>query len=336
MPELNQSEIARISQVSQATVSRVLNGDPRVNTELRDRVLVALKAHDYVPDSRAQSLRSQKTGVLGLVVQRSPQALAAEPFYHNLIAQILEIGGQRNYHLCVDAARTARSRHSIFEEMLRTRRVDGLILVEPKAEDEGIARLMREGFPFVLIGRYPMDETVYSVDNDNVDAARIAAEHLYARGRRRIAYIGGIKEVMCTLDRLEGYRRTLEAHGDAFDPALTRFGHFDEKTGYDSMTALLDLPHPPDAVVAVDDVVAAGAMRAAHARGVCIPQQLAIVGFNDSFFCSYLHPALTSVSIDTTDLAQTAAGMLIDLIEQRPVTPRRRIVPCRLVDRASS
>ena len=109
MPELTQNQIARLSRVSQATVSRVLRGDPRVNEELRQRVLAVIEKHGYVPDARAQSLRSQRSGILGLVVHRSPRRLAGDPFFSALIAALIEFGGKAGYHLCVDAARAIQS-----------------------------------------------------------------------------------------------------------------------------------------------------------------------------------------------------------------------------------
>lgn len=336
MPELTQEQIAKLSQVSQATVSRVLPGDPRVNEELRQRVLAVVKKHGYVPDARAQSLRSQRTGTLGLVVHRSPKQLARDPFFSALIAAIIEFAGEEGYHLCVDAARALQSRRAIYEELLRTRRVDGLILVEPQTQDERMPRLLEEGFPFVLIGRYEPTDAVYSVDNDNVGAGQLATEHLIRQGHRRIAYIGGPRGLFVCEDRYQGYRKALEEAGLDYAPEMVGWGDFSEAHGYRWMNRLLDLPQPPTAVVAVDDLVAIGALRAAKERGVAVPQQMAIIGFNDTPFCQYVDPPLSSVAVEIRTLAQIATRVLIDLIEDRQPCQRRHIVPCRLVERAST
>lgn len=336
MPELTQTEIAKLAKVSQATVSRVLNKDPQVNPQLRERVLAVIETHGYVPDARAQSLRAQKSATLGLVVHRSPRQLAHDPFFSALIAAILEFAGKHGYHLCVDAARTLGSRRAIYEELLRTRRVDGLILVESQTEDERIARLNQEGFPFVLIGRYEPEEAVYSVDNDNRGAAQMAIRHLLAAGHRRIAYIGGPKDLIVTQDRLCGYQQALADSSIPYDPDLVVYGDFSEVSGYRAMTKLLQLAHPPTAVLAFDDVMAVGAMRAAKERNYRIPHEIAFVGFNDSPFCAYVEPPLTSIAVDIIGLAQIATEILIDLIEGRIVEPKRRIVPCRLVHRGSA
>ncbi|MCL6475478.1 MAG: LacI family transcriptional regulator [Firmicutes bacterium] len=336
MPELTQNQIARLSRVSQATVSRVLRGDPRVNEELRQRVLAVIEKHGYVPDARAQSLRSQRSGILGLVVHRSPRRLAGDPFFSALIAALIEFGGKAGYHLCVDAARAIQSRRAIYEELLRTRRVDGLILVEPQTQDERMPRLLQEGFPFVLIGRYEPTDAVYSVDNDNVGAGRMATEHLIRKGHERIAHISGPRGIFVCEDRHAGYRCTLEEAGLKYSPDLVVWGDFSEEHGYRAMSRLLSLPNPPTAVVAVDDLVAIGALRAAKERGVCIPQQLAIIGFNDSPFCQYVDPPLSSVAVDIRALAQMATDVLVKLVEGREVPQRRYIVPCHLVERQTT
>jgi DNA-binding LacI/PurR family transcriptional regulator len=204
MAELKQVEIARLAGVSQATVSRVLKGDPQVNAEMRERVLAVVQRLGYVPDARAQSLRSQRTRLLGLVIHRDPIALAGDPFFSALIAMIVEQAGRYDYHLCVDTARTARSQRAVYEELLRTRRVDGLILVESETHDRRIERLSREGFPFVLIGRYEPEDAVCSVDNDNISAASMATDYLLRTGRRRGCLSGRSSGANCNARPLAG------------------------------------------------------------------------------------------------------------------------------------
>jgi len=336
MAEIRQTEIARLARVSQATVSRVLNNDPQVNEELRQRVLAVVEALGYVPDARAQSLRAQRTRLLGLVIHRAPTALAYDPFFSALIASIIDQAGKQGYHLCVDAARTVKGQRAIYEELLRTRRVDGLILVESETRDERIARLTAEGFPFVLIGRYAPEDAIYTVDNDNIGAARMATEYLLQRGHRRIAYIGGPAGLTVTRDRLRGYREALQAHGIGYDAQLVAFGAFSEHGGARAMSELLSLSQPPDAVLALDDVLAIGAMREAQQRGLRIPDDIAIIGFNNTPLCSFVEPSLTSVAIDIPALARAATQRLIDLIEGHTPSPRRLIVPAHLVPRESA
>ncbi|MCX7993631.1 MAG: LacI family transcriptional regulator [Fimbriimonadales bacterium] len=336
MAELKQVEIARLAGVSQATVSRVLKGDPQVNEAMRERVLAVVQELGYVPDARAQSLRSQRTRLLGLVVHRAPAALAGDPFFSTLIASIVEQSGRYDYHLCVDTARTARSQRAIYEELLRTRRVDGLILVESETHDKRIERLCREGFPFVLIGRYDPIDAVCSVDNDNIGAAFMATDYLLRTGRQRVAYIGGPAGLTVTRDRLQGYKNALEAHGIGYNPCLIGFSEFNERSAASAMAELLNHSPAPDAVLGLDDRIALGAMREAKRHGVRIPDEIAFIGFNDSPLCNYVEPSLTSVAVDIPALARKATEMLIALIEGREPHPKRQIVPARLVKRESA
>lgn len=336
MAELKQVEIARLAGVSQATVSRVLKGDPQVNEAMRERVLAVVRELGYVPDARAQSLRSQRTRLLGLVVHRAPEALAGDPFFSALIASIIEQAGKHDYHLCVDTARTARSQRAIYEELLRTRRVDGLILVESEAHDRRIERLSSEGFPFVLIGRYEPQDALYTVDNDNVGAAFMATDYLIRTGRRRIAYIGGPAGLTVTRDRLQGYKNALEAHGIPYQPALVTFAEFNERSAASAMAELLSQSPAPDAVLGLDDLIALGALREAKRQGIRVPDEIAFIGFNDSPLCRYVEPSLTSIAVDIPALARHATETLIALIEGRAPETRRRIVPARLVKRESA
>lgn len=336
MAELKQAEIAKLAGVSQATVSRVLKGDPQVNNEMRERVLAVVQQMGYVPDARAQSLRSQRTRLLGLVIHRSPDALAGDPFFSTLIAMIVEQAGRHDYHLCVDTARTARSQRAIYEELLRTRRVDGLILIESETHDRRIERLSREGFPFVLIGHYDPEDVVYSVDNDNIRAAFMATDYLLRSGRQRVAYLGGPAGLTVTRDRLQGYKQALEAHGIGYDPRRAVFADFNARSAASAIAELLSQSPAPDAILALDDMLAIAAMRTVKQHGYRVPEDIALVGFNDSPLCEYVEPRLTSVSVEIRALARAATEMLIGLVEGQELTAKRQIVPARLIKRDSA
>lgn len=336
MAELKQAEIAKLAGVSQATVSRVLKGDPQVNNEMRERVLAVVQQMGYVPDARAQSLRSQRTRLLGLVIHRAPDALAGDPFFSALIATIVEQAGRHDYHLCVDTARTARSQRAIYEELLRTRRVDGLILVESETHDRRIERLSCEGFPFVLIGHYAPEDAVYSVDNDNIRAAFMATDYLLRSGRQRVAYLGGPAGLTVTRDRLKGYKQALEAHGFGYDPHRVAFAEFNTRSAASATVELLNQSPAPDAILALDDMLAIAAMRTAKQQGYRVPDDLALIGFNDSPLCEYVEPHLTSISVEIPALARAATETLIGLVEGREPSAKRQIVPARLVKRDSA
>lgn len=336
LSELNQLEIARLSKVSQATVSRVLNGDNRVNQDVRDRVLSVVKEHDYAPNVRAQALRSKRSGILGLVVHRDAGELQQDPFFSPLIVAIMQAGIERGFYLCVDTARKVRSHRSIHEELLRTRRVDGLLLVESRDYDERIEWLCSQNFPFVLIGRYGQNDKVFSVDNDNVAAGKTVTDQLICTGHRRIAFIGGPPGVNVSEDRKRGYLNSLLSHGLPIDMSLVLHGDFSSEGGVRCMRQIMHQPERPDAVIAIDDLTAASCMQYAITNGVQVPDAMGFVGFNDSKFCQFLSPTLSSVSVEIRDLARFSTGMLIDLIEGKEVNPVHKIVPVSVQMRGST
>ena len=329
---VTQLDIAKLANVSQATVSRVLSGDDKVEGNIRDRVLDVIRLHNYQPDVRARSLRLRRTGLIGLVLKRPQGGLSDDPFFAALTAGIMDYLCGKPYHLCVDVVTDDESQGGIYDEMLRTRRVDGLILVEPEDADERINLLQRDRFPFVLIGN-PKNNNIYSVDNDNVHAGELATEHLIRNGYRRIAFLGGPRDITVSDDRIEGYRRAVTAAGYSPIIAYSKFGF---ESARETAVNLLDRERP-DALVVLDDFMACGVVLAARQLNMRIPDQLGLVSFNDSSLCNLLDMGLTSVSLGMDQIVQAAVCTLLQVIEQETEDIQvRHIVPCELKIRGSS
>lgn len=332
---ITQEQIARIAQVSQATVSRVVAGDPRVEPVLRDRVVAVMEEHNYKPDVRARSLRQKRTYLIGLVVKRPAGGLSDDPFFANLIAGITDTLVGMPYHLCVEMVSSDEDQAVVYDELLRTRRVDGLILVESEARDERIHRLQSEGFPFVLIGN-PVNgaDEIYSVDNDNVLAGRMATGHLIDLGYKNIAFLGGPEGVTVSEDRIQGYRDAMNEFGLPINVWHSEFGFSNARCATE---ALFESGERPDALVVLDDYMAMGAILAARTAGLRIPADLGMVSFNDSNLCQLLDSGLTSVSLNIPQLVQTACHTLLNIIEDKQAYgDRRTIIGCELKIRGSS
>lgn len=329
---VTQQDIAKLAKVSQSTVSRVLAGDERVEPDLRDRVLDAMQRKNYFADSRARSLRSRQVNLIGLVLKRTEGGIKDDPFFSCLISEISTVLARTPYHLCIDVARSNNEQAALYEEMLRTRRVDGLIVVEPEASDPRMSQLQQDQFPFVVIGN-PAAVQVDSVDNDNVLAARMAALHLVDNGFKNIGFIGGPEGVQVSDDRLLGYglamreRRLKEQwwHAD-----------FGICGAMESAISILGQPGAPSAFVVLDDFMAMGVCMAARQLGMRIPEDLAIVSFNDTTICQAVEGGLTSVNLNVEQLVGSACRMLIDRIERKATEVSRLIVPCELKVRKSS
>jgi len=329
---VTQQHIAKMAGVSQATVSRVLSGDDRVEPDIKDRVLAVVSDQKYRLDARARSLRKQQTHMVGLVVKRRPD-IQGDPFFSLLTGHILDHLADTDYHLCVDSAQEGAAQFETYEELLRSRRVDGLILVESEPDDKRIKALNRDQFPFVVIGN-PGSKSIASVDNDNVHAGELATEHLVEQGYINIAFIAGPEEVTVSQDRVAGYRSVMERHSREPRVWYSAFGH---TAARQVARDVLMSSNRPDAIVVLDDLMAMGVIQAAQEHGLAIPTDLGIVGFNNSMLSEVVDHGLSSVDLNIKEMARASVAMLLNLIEEpEELTERQVVVPCSLIRRGST
>lgn len=331
---LTQKKIAELANVSQPTVSRVLGGDAGVDADARARVMEIVRQHDYQPHAQARSLRTRRSDTLGLAVRRTRPDFAKEPFYAELITAVMDRAALQGYHLSVSASRTPDGERLFYDSLFNSRRVDGLIILESMERDERIERLREHDFPFVLIGRYDGSRDLFTVNNDNVGGAAMAVKYLLERGRKRIGYISGPPELTVSQDRQLGYRKALDEAGIAFDPNLVQQADFGELGGRKAATRLLK--HLPDAILTLDDLLGLGALATLKEHGKRVPEDVALVGFNDSLFCPHTDPPLTSVRVNVAEIGERAADILIARIENSDLAPCQVLVPCEIVGRESA
>jgi DNA-binding LacI/PurR family transcriptional regulator len=328
-----QQDVAKLAQVSQSTVSRVLSGDARVEPEIREKVLQAAVGAKYKPDARARSLRTRSTGLVGLAIQRPLGGLSDDPFYTSLISEILDNLSDTGYRLVLQSVPPGENQWKVYDELLRSRSVDGLLLVESEADDERLRHLHEDRFPFVLIGN-PMGLAVASVDNDNVEAGFLATSHLLENGYSRVGFLGGRRGITVSEDRITGYERALERNG-----AKTLVWHsgFGPESAYETALKALSGAKPPDALVVLDDFMAMGVVMAARKLGLRVPADLGLVSFNDTHVCNMLEGGLTSVSLNMPDLVRSAVSTLVAAAKAREVPePTRAVFDARLHVRGSS
>lgn len=329
-------DVAQRAAVSPSTVSRVLAGSTRISPDTHARVQKAMDELNYHPHAIAASLARRSTQSIGMVISRPPEQAFANPFFAEVIRGIGSVLHEAGLHLLLSFTPTPAEAHRVCLGLLRQRRVDGVILTSARQQDPLIAELHRECFPFVLIGRTQDGPPVSWVNNDNVLVGALATDHLLSRGHRRIALIIGPRDEVVSADRRQGWAQALARAGV---PAPTEYvvdGGFTQEGAYRAMERLLALPERPTAVVAADDVMALGALRAAKEHGLSVPGDLALVGVNDDPISAYLQPPLTTVRIPVFELGATAARSLIELLSPGSLGPRQVILPSQLVVRESS
>jgi LacI family transcriptional regulator len=329
---MNLEQIAKLSGVSRSTVSRVINNDPNVSVVTREKVLQVVKRVNYAPNAAARSLAAGHTNVLGLVIPMGVAALFTDPYFTILIQGVSSACNLREYSVMLWLAEPEFERRMI-RQIMHNGMLDGVIVSSMLMNDSLVRALADGGFPFILVGRHPTDARISYVDADNQGGAREAVTHLLRLGCTRVATITGPQNMIAGSDRLAGYRAALHDRGAAFDPALVAEGDFTEAGGYHAMQRLLS--RRPDAVFAASDIMALGALRAIREAGLRVPEDVALVGFDDLPQAARTDPPLTTIRQPVHRLGGTAVDTLIDVVEHPDSAPRRIVLPTELVVRTS-
>lgn len=331
---VTQGDVARRAGVSPRTVSNVVNEFPLVSDEVRQRVQRAIEELGYQPNVLARNLRRGRSGMLALAVPE-----LSLPYFSELAELVIAEAGRSSYGLVIEqtGGDPARERQ-LLKQNERGRLFDGLIL-SPLGLTLAEIREDAGGIPVVLLGEHIAGTPQDHVGIDNVAAAKDATTHLIELGRRRIAAIGQQGEPSGETGQLRsaGYRQALRAAGLTIDDSLiVPTASFHRRSGAAAMEQLLRLPSPPDAVFCYNDLLAIGAMRTILASGLRIPEDIAVVGFDDIEDAQYTFPALTTISPDKAGIARLAVGRLLERLNADEGSPASRSVEYRLVVREST
>ncbi|WNF27199.1 LacI family DNA-binding transcriptional regulator [Streptomyces sp. C11-1] len=330
-------EVAARAGVGRGTASRVINGSPRVSEATREAVEAAVAELGYVPNRAARALAGNRTDAIALVVPEPETRFFAEPYFSAIVRGVGAALADTEMQLLLTLAGNDRERRRL-AQYLTAHRVDGVLLVAVHADDPLPELLEQLGMPCVISGARHAAEPLASVDSDNFEGARAAVEHLVSRGRRQVATITGRLEVYGAQRRLDGYRAAVSEAGLAPDEHLIAPADFTEEGGARAMRELLARRPALDAVFAASDVMAAGARQVLREAGRRIPEDVALIGFDDSVVARHMHPALTSVRQPIEEMGRRMAQLLLDEIAGRaPGAERPTVVlPTELVVRDSS
>lgn len=322
-------DIARKAGVSHSTVSRALRGSPLVNPRTAERIRRLAAQMGYVPNAAARSLVTTRTSIIGLVI-----TTLADPFLAEIVRGVEEVALEAGYRLFLATSNADPERELAAVRALAESRVEGVIVASSRVGELYLPHLEALGVPIVLINQQREAPFIYSVASDSYQGAVLAVSYLMNLGHTRIAYIAGPPMARSNRLRLTGYQKTLAAAGIPPDPAWIVEGNGRPEAGEWGIQRLLEAPLRPTAVFCYNDMTAIGALRAARAAGLRVPEDLSIIGFDDILFAAYTEPPLTTIAQPKYEMGRTAMSMLLRLLQGERVPPHLQL-PCRLVERAS-
>jgi LacI family transcriptional regulator len=324
-------DVARLSGVSRSTVSRVINADENVKEETREKVLQVIQGINFQPNLAARSLAVGSTNNIGLVIPAGVAALFVDPYFPQLIQGVAAACNTHALSVMLWLDEPEHERRMI-SQILHNGLMDGVIVSSMLMDDPITMSLYESKMPFIQVGRHPTLD-VNSLDVDNIKASREATLYLWRLGRKMVATITGPQNQIAGFDRLQGYRLALHDLQHPYRPELVVEGDFTELGGYTAMQRLL--PLGPDAVFVGSDIMAVGAIRAIQEANLRIPDDIAIIGFDDIPLASKMNPPLATVRQDIRAMGAMAVETLIDIIAHPGEETRHVLINTELVVRES-
>jgi LacI family repressor for deo operon, udp, cdd, tsx, nupC, and nupG len=327
------TDVARVAGVSKGAVSFALNGRPGVAADTRERILGVARDLGWTPSLRGRALSVSRALAVGLVIARPPETLGSDPFFASFITGIETVLSERGYALMLQMVGDERSENESYRRLAASGRVDGVFLTDMQVDDLRPKLLHDLDLPTVVIGRADENGRWPAVGVDDRPGIVAAVEHLVALGHQHIGHVAGPTGFVHSLSRRTAWASAVTDAGLAPGPCVT--ADFSAKEGADATSALLDLHEPPTAIVYASDLMAIAGMSTAIGRGVGVPSQLSVVGYDDTPLAAYLQPALTTVRTDVVGWGRVAAIRLLALID-REAGPEIDLPPPELVIRSST
>jgi DNA-binding LacI/PurR family transcriptional regulator len=325
-------EVAARAGVGRGTASRAINGGEKVSERARQAVELAIAELGYVPNAAARALVTRRTDAVALVIAESEERVFGEPFFAGVVRGIGSALGAADRQLVLLLAQ-ASERSEKLDRYLTRQHVDGVLLLSLHDDDELPDRIRGQGVPVVVGGGA---RSGGFVDVDNLQGAMLAVEHLVERGRERIATIAGPADMVAGRARFEGYVAGLASADRRLDERLVVRGDFGQQSGYDGMRTLLRREPAIDAVFCATDLMAVGALQALREVGRRVPEDVAVVGFEDAPIAVSAHPPLTTVHQSPEEMGREMVALLLETMAAPDVDRPGRILSTRLVVRASS
>jgi LacI family repressor for deo operon, udp, cdd, tsx, nupC, and nupG len=323
------TDVAKLANVSTATVSRVLSNTGKVSDEKAKQVMDAVQKLNYHPNVLGRQLRKMETKTILVVVPD-----ITNTFFSDVLKGIENIGEKNGYQILLADTQNQPEKESEFLTYLDQQKVDGIILLTARTKKQTLNRYS-ENYPIVLACEYVENSKIPTVSIDNVSSARKVTNHFITLGHQRIAHITGPMEVVLSRDRLLGYRQALSENDLDIEEVLIQEGDFSYESGYHIMKKLLALSDRPTAVFASNDEMAIGAIKAINHHHLSVPEDIAVIGFDDIKMASIMEPNLTTIAQPAFEIGKKAFDLLIDLMKHEEVNLKHFVLNDSLVIRSS-
>lgn len=317
------------------TVSRALAGFPDINIETRQEIQRIAKEMGYVPNVTARNLQKQHTDTVALILPITDHLRISDPFFSEFLSGVVETTTQSHFNLNL-ATSDLENEQEAYLRLIRSRQVEGFIIMRTRRQDSRIDLLRAQGVPFVAFGRTSGNNDFLYVDDDDELGIRLVVDHLVELGHTRLGFIAEPLDFTKSYNRLQGFLQGLEAHGLAYKQDLIVEANFRQRSGKISAQKLLSLPDPPTAILACNDLLALGAVSAAQESGLQVGRDISIAGFDDIILADYATPPLTTVHQPAHELGMLVAEMLLKIIRKEHLAEDHIIVAPSLVVRQST
>ncbi len=327
-------DVAKRAKVAPSTVSRVIADHPKITQETKERVRRIMDELGYHPNLLARNLVRQSSQTIGIVTKETTKHSLYDPFFPAALKGMGNLLHEKDYSIQLTTGETKEEIYQEVVKMVQGKNVDGIIVLYSRDDDPVLTYLLDCDFPFVMLGKptVHVNEIMY-VDNDNVKAAREITEHLLSIGHRQIAYIGGDLKFEVHKDREQGYREALQMAG--VQETLIFRESITKESGEKIVEQLLKMKHRPTAVVTTDELMCLSILSALYAKGLRVPEDIAITTFTDSLISELASPPLTTVNINPFQLGYEAAKSLVELLQDPDMMKRNILVPTSIVTRES-
>lgn len=329
-------DVARIAGVSPSTVSRVINNSAPISEETKNRIYKAMEELKYVPNDIARSFACGSARAIAIAINVSDAQAYSNSFFNNTVFGIETAAHKNGYNLIVTGANDERGGISALEKLIRSKKIDGLILPVSVLQPSMVHLINDTGFPCVILGRLRAESKISWVDIANAQAGANAVRHLLERGYRRIAFLSNGEKEIFNQDRLSGYISALREAGIMPERSLVMHTRSSLENGRSCVEALLRRTNPPDAVICGDDTLALAALRTAAGAGLRVPQDLGVLCFDNTAVTELAEPRITTVDVDTFELGRLAAETLLRLIEKPDSGAKQSRLTTKVIAREST